>query len=122
MIYYGKLPVMNWTKSSNQSLLDALLALESRAEAQRFLRDLLTEFEIAEFANRWQAAQLLDRGTSYVQIRRQTGLSSRTIARIQKWLTQGTGGYRLMIDRLAASTNTSHHPPRPLAVRGSFVS
>ncbi len=81
------------------SLLEAILALQSKDEAGRFLRDLLTEKEIAEFANRWKAAKLLDAGVRYTDIQNQTGLSSTTVARIAQWLQSGCNGYRLLIDR-----------------------
>jgi len=76
------------------------LALKDLKEAKMFLRDLLTEPEIIEFANRWQAAKMLDKKISYSKIEKETGLSSTTIARISKWLNLGSGGYKLMIDRL----------------------
>jgi TrpR-related protein YerC/YecD len=82
-----------------QALLQAILALQSKPEAERFLRDLLTEAEITEFANRWKTARLLDEGVSYATIQRVTGLSSTTVARISRWLTAGCNGYRLMLDR-----------------------
>lgn len=68
----------------------------------KFLRDLLTEAEIKEFANRWKVAQMLDEKIDYKTIEKQTNMSSTTIARISKWLNQGMGGYRLMLNRLSA--------------------
>ena len=73
--------------------------LKSSAEAKDFLRDLLTEHEIVEFGQRWKAVRMLDAGTPYTEIERTTGLSSRTIARISKWLQQGRGGYGLILER-----------------------
>lgn len=90
-------------KLSNQKikdLIEAVLALKSQKEAGMFLRDLLTEREMIEFGNRWKASRMLDQKISYAEIRRETGLSERTIARISKWLKDGTGGYKLMINRL----------------------
>lgn len=85
-------------------LVRAVLALKNKDEASRFLRDLLTEAEIKEFSNRWQAAQMLSQNISYTTIRGKTGLSSATIARISDWLQNGRGGYKLMLNRL-----TLHH-------------
>lgn len=87
------------------SLYKAVLALKNTNEARRFFRDLLTEPEILEFGNRWQAAQLLSKNIPYSKIEKQTGLSSRTVARIARWLNKGRGGYQLMIERL----NSHHH-------------
>lgn len=83
-----------------KQLIQTLLALKTEKEASNFLRDLLTEQEIEEFAKRWKTARLLSDKVSYSKIEAQTGLSSTTIARISKWLNNGMGGYQLMIARL----------------------
>jgi len=92
----------NWNNKKTDALVDALLSLKTADQAKCFLRDLMTEAELVEFGNRWQAAQMLAQGEIYTEITRQTGLSSRTIARISKWLTTGMGGYRSIIA-------TTHH-------------
>lgn len=96
-----------------QNLAKATLLVKTASEAGRFLRDLLTENELVEFGNRWEAASMLDQGISYSEISSRTGLSSTTIARISKWLNNGTGGYRLVLKRASAKTKTrkafSHH-------------
>jgi TrpR-related protein YerC/YecD len=94
-----------WDNKETEDLLKAVLALKNTKEAKRFFRDLLTEAELIEFANRWQAAQMLDKNVSYSTITSKTGLSSTTIARIAKWLNNGMGGYRLMLNKL----NGHHH-------------
>lgn len=94
----------NWDNQKSEELFKAIVALKNTKEARNFLRDLLTEKEIIEFSNRWQAARMLDRGDSYTKIGKQTGLSSRTIARISKWLNSGMGGYKKMLQM-----ESSHH-------------
>lgn len=91
---------MDWETKENKRLIEALLALKNRNEAERFLRDLMTETEITEFGKRLEAASLLSEKVPYASIVRQTGLSSTTVARISKWLKGSLGGYRLIIDRL----------------------
>ena len=83
-----------------KSLLNAVLALKNINECWKFLRDLLTEPEIKEFANRWKVARMLDQKISYEKIEKVTGMSSTTIARVNKWLANGKGGYKLMLKRL----------------------
>lgn len=95
-----------WRNQKTDNLINALLVLRNEKEAKCFLRDLLTEPEILEFGNRFQAAQMLDNKISYIKIKKQTGLSSRTIARISKWLNNGMNGYRLVLDRL---NKKNHH-------------
>ena len=92
-------------RHSNKGVVDlykAVLSLKTEDECKRFLRDLLTEAEIKEFANRWKVAQMLNKKISYEKIEEETGMSSTTIARVQKWLTNGMGGYKLIISRLKA--------------------
>jgi len=84
----------------------AITRLESLEECRKFLRDLLTETEIREFAERWKVARLLSQGIPYTAIEKETGLSSRTIARVHKWLKQGKGGYTMMLKRLEVLKNS----------------
>lgn len=88
-----------------KALYKAILALENEEECKRFLRDLLTEKEIKEFTNRWKVARMLDKKISYEKIENETGMSSTTIARIQRWLTNGMGGYKLILKRLTKTQN-----------------
>ncbi|MDO8529672.1 MAG: YerC/YecD family TrpR-related protein [bacterium] len=89
-----------WENKKTEDLIEAILALESGKEAKKFLRDLLTEREIIEFGNRWKAARMLSEKISYPKIQTETGLSSRTIARISNWLKNGKGGYQLVLNRI----------------------
>lgn len=85
---------------AEKKLFKVILELETVDETKKFLRDLFTEAELKEFANRWKVARMLKEKISYEKIEDETGMSSTTIARIQKWLTNGMGGYRLMLKRL----------------------
>jgi len=98
---------INWNTRKNKQLIEAVLALKNAEETRRFLRDLLTEKEIKEFASRLEVASLLSRDVQYNAIIESTGLSSTTIARIAKWLNGSLGGYRLIISRL--SNSSLHH-------------
>jgi TrpR-related protein YerC/YecD len=89
-----------WNNKHTAELIAAILMLKDKTQATNFLRDLLTEKELIEFGNRWKAARMLAKNESYKDIIEKTGLSSRTVARIQKWLTAGAGGYRSIISKL----------------------
>ena len=89
-----------WQTEDTDALIKAILSLRNVKEAKRFFRDLLTETEIVEFANRWKVARMLDRGVPYKEIEALTGMSSTTIARIARWLKEGRGGYRTAIRKL----------------------
>ncbi len=89
-----------WNNADADELFKAILTLKNTDEARRFFRDLLTEPEIVDFSQRWKTARLLDKGVPYSEIGRRTWMSSKTIARIQRWLKRGKGGYRLVLDRM----------------------
>ena len=93
---------MDWKSKENKALIQAFLALKNAGEAQRFLRDILTEGEIEEFGKRLKTARLLEDKVPYSKIEEATGLSSTTIARVARWLKRGGGGYRLILKRLKA--------------------
>jgi TrpR-related protein YerC/YecD len=91
-----------------RELFNAILTLKNEEECRKFLRDLLTEAEIKEFANRWKVAQMLDQKIPYEDIATETGMSSTTIARISKWLSTGMGGYKFMLKRMNKKQNKNH--------------
>lgn len=99
---------MDWKSPENRALIKALLALQNENDVRLFLRDLMTEGEIAEFGKRLRAAKLLIENVSYTDIVKETGLSSTTVARVSKWLKGKGGGYRKVLHRL----HTTHKMAR----------
>src|SRR3954453_2635881 len=95
-----------WRTPESDALVDAILRLEDRVEAERFLRDLCTLGELRDMAQRWAVVRLLDEGMHYADISKRTGASTATITRIASWLNHGEGGYREMLDRLKADGPT----------------
>ncbi len=90
----------DWQNSDSEALLDAILALGDRDEAALFFRDLCTLRELEEMTHRWAVARLLATGLPYREIAARAGSSTATVTRINQWLQHGTGGYRMMLDRL----------------------
>ena len=97
----------NWKNNETKDLFKAILELKSTDEVTNFFRDLMTEPEIIEFGKRWKAAQMLEQGKSYMQIVKETGLSSTTVARVSKWLNNGMNGYKLILSRIDHHHNHS---------------
>jgi TrpR-related protein YerC/YecD len=91
---------MDWKRKENQRLIEALLTIQNADQAKRFLRDLMTEGEINEFAKRLKTAEMLSDKISYSNIEKETGFSSTTVARVSKWLNDGTGGYKEIIKNM----------------------
>lgn len=90
------------TNSARPDLLDALLALEGRAEAKAFLADLCTPSEIRALSERWLVARLLDGGEfSYREIAQKAESSTATVVRVARFLKDMPHrGYRRVLDRL----------------------
>ncbi len=91
---------IDWKIKEKRELVQAILSLQNKEEAESFLSDLMTTQEINEFSKRFEAAVMLSRDNQYAPIIEKTGLSSTTIARVSKCLKGAVGGYRLVINNL----------------------
>ena len=100
----------DWRTPDTEALVDAILRLDDREAALRFLRDLCTLGELHDMAQRWAVVRLLDEGLHYADISKRTGASTATITRIASWLNHGEGGYREMLERLKADPGGAEYP------------
>lgn len=91
-----------WKTKKLQAVAQALLLLKTEEEILSFLRDIATQEELRELANRWEVAQQLEAGKSYREIGQKMKVSTATITRIAYWLHHGEGGYRVALARLLA--------------------
>ncbi len=105
---------MNWQKPEMKQLVDGMLSLESPTEVRLFLRDLMTEGELEDFAKRLETARMLSAAIPYPSIQLVTGFSTTTIARVSKWLQTGGGGYNLVLNRLHHTHSNTHSGVRGL--------
>lgn len=94
-------PGDDWQTAETVPLLEAIVSLRSVDEAAAFLRDLCTFRELEEITQRWAVVRLLAQGLSYRDIAERTGASTATVTRINQWRQHGTGGYQMMLERLA---------------------
>ncbi len=83
-----------WKTPSLKKLAQTLTDIDSEDLMMRFLRDLCTLEELSVLSVRWKAVKLLEKGISYRDISKQTGLSTTTIGRISHWLQHGENGYK----------------------------
>lgn len=91
---------------NSRELFRAILTLKTPDECLKFFRDLLTEDELEEFTDRWQIAQLLEKGLTYREVSKLTGASTTTVTRVAKFLKGEHGGYRKAIERLKVAANS----------------
>ncbi|MBQ3052159.1 MAG: hypothetical protein IJD55_00460 [Clostridia bacterium] len=78
----------------------AVLSLKTIEECADFFDDICTIQEIEAIAQRFEVANQLEQGKSYIDINKSTGASTATICRVSKCLNYGNGGYKTAIDRL----------------------
>ncbi|MDD5587082.1 MAG: YerC/YecD family TrpR-related protein [Alphaproteobacteria bacterium] len=88
-------------------LFETIVGLKNPDECRRFIYDLCTPKEIADIADRWWVARLLDEGKlSYREIHALTGVSVTTVGRVARFLQQENfHGYRLMLDRVKGKSS-----------------
>lgn len=91
-----------------KDLASAVALLKNAREALQFLRDLCTMDEMKSMATRWKVVECLTKNLSYLEIAKKTGASTATITRIAHWLHHGTGGYRLMLERMGKGIKKSY--------------
>jgi TrpR-related protein YerC/YecD len=87
------------TKAAEQ-FYSAVLKLRTMDECRSFFDDVCTIKELQDLVQRFQVALLLDEGKNYMEISRQTSVSSATISRVNRCLVYGDGGYRTVIKRM----------------------
>ena len=87
-------------KKAISQLAEAFMQIQTKEEAQLFLKDLCTPAEIEAMADRWLVIPLIKQGESYRSIYEKTGVSVTTIGRVARALMQGAGGYNLIYSRI----------------------
>lgn len=81
-------------------LFKAIMSLESTDECYKFFEDLCTVNELISMAQRFHVARDLYDGKTFLQIEAQTGTSSATISRVNKCFNYGSGGYKMIIEKI----------------------
>lgn len=77
-------------------LYDIITQLKNRNEVEEFLKDLCTNKEVEQMAQRIKAAELIAEGKTYNQITDELDISSATIARVSQALKYGNGYKRFI--------------------------
>jgi TrpR-related protein YerC/YecD len=90
----------SWKTPKLKHLAKALLSLKTEGGMLDFLRDVATLEELESLSSRWDVVLELNKGTSYRDIAKKTGVSTATITRISHWLKHGEGGYRSALKKI----------------------
>ena len=80
---------------------ESVLLLKNQDECYKFFEDICTIAELSAIAQRLKVAGMLRDKKTVLEISETTGVSTATISRVNKCLNYGTGGYNLVLDRLA---------------------
>lgn len=81
-------------------LFEAILCLKDVDECYMFFEDVCTINEIKELAQRFKVAKMLKDKKTYNEIAEVTGASTATISRVNRFLNYGSGGYRMVLERI----------------------
>lgn len=81
-------------------LFEAILKLENVEECYAFFEDICTINEIKSLAQRLEVAKMLEEKRTYTEIQQITGASTATISRVNRCLSYGSDGYKLILERV----------------------
>jgi TrpR-related protein YerC/YecD len=87
-------------RQAEDALFRAIACLRSEEECSDFFRDLCTPAELQALVDRWTVVGLLREGLTYREINARTGVSVTTIGRVARFLAEGFGGYRRVVERM----------------------
>ena len=90
----------NFQSKATDDLFEAILSLQSVDECYKLFEDLCTIVELQAITQRYEVAQLLKKGMKYGDIVAATGASTTTISRVNRCLNYGSGGYKLVLERV----------------------
>ncbi|MBE7064751.1 MAG: hypothetical protein E7384_02920 [Ruminococcaceae bacterium] len=79
------------------AFFDAVLSLKTKEDCYRFFEDICTINELFSITQRLEVAKMLKEGKTFSTIAAKTGASTATIARVNKCIRYGTGGYNLVL-------------------------
>lgn len=81
-------------------LFAAILSLENEEECYKFFEDLCTVQELKAISQRLHVAKMLSEQRVYSDIVAETGASTATISRVNRSLSYGSDGYKLVLERM----------------------
>ena len=87
-------------REAEDKLFEAIKTLQGFNEYRSFFQDILTPSEFQAIKDRWTVAALLHEGYTYREINAISGVSITTVARVARFLSDGSGGYKIALERL----------------------
>ena len=84
-------------------LFEAILTLRDQEDCYRFFEDICTVNEIKALAQRLEVAKMLQEKKTYQEIQQYTHASTATISRVNRCLSYGSDGYKLILERVGTN-------------------
>lgn len=81
-------------------LFESILSLQTKGECHAFFDDLCTVPELKALSQRLQVARMLYDQKVYSDIVARTGASTATISRVNRSLSYGSDGYKIVFERV----------------------
>ncbi|PIP27256.1 MAG: hypothetical protein COX30_02875 [Candidatus Moranbacteria bacterium CG23_combo_of_CG06-09_8_20_14_all_39_10] len=110
----GKVKYHNLTENQKKKYLgefySTIALLKTKDEAKRFFKDLLTLSEVVMISRRIQVAKMLLEGRIYEDIKKELKIGTTTISQVEKWLFNGFGGYKEVLDKHKNNKNKNNKP------------
>lgn len=85
---------------ATDKLFEAILTLETIDECYAFFEDVCTIHEIKSLAQRLEVAKMLQDKKTYTEIQEVTHASTATISRVNRSLSYGSDGYKIILERI----------------------
>ena len=85
-----------------EDLVQAMVSLDNHEDMVRFFEDVLTIHELQAIDQRLAVARMLQKKVTYQEIAEKTGASTATISRVNRCLSYGAGGYKVVLEKLDA--------------------
>ncbi|MDO8649379.1 MAG: YerC/YecD family TrpR-related protein [Candidatus Peregrinibacteria bacterium] len=81
-----------------RGLVNAFTSCSTAEDTANFLRDIATLSELKALSERLEVARLLAKGLSYRKVAELTGASTTTVTRVARFIENGEGGYRKVLN------------------------
>jgi TrpR family transcriptional regulator, trp operon repressor len=96
-MYWHNSTLLIMNKNHLNELFELFPELKTVGEAESFLRDMLTPYELEQVAERWQIVKGLSSGKSQRQVKKELGVSIDKVTRGAKAIKDSKGGFNLFL-------------------------
>lgn len=96
-------------------------SLKAREDVKRFFKDLLSLSETVMISRRIQIAKMLLDGYTHEEIKRELKAGFTTISNVERWLNNGFGGYKKILEEYRRKIQTYSNQKKRKAYQESML-